>query len=149
MDYDSMISEMRDNPIPYLSTLSSILSLAWAFTNHKAAYKQGALDLTESPFSRATLLLSALLLIISRVNCLTLFMYYFGPGEFYPGMVFLFIHLLLMLSLHLILHDDIIHFKKGNYFRFFHGCFLNGLANMFSNNGDVIIDNKRRKDIMT
>ena len=146
LEHDSMISEVWNNPIPYLSASSSILSLAWAFTTHKAAYKQGALDLTDAPFSRATLLLSALLLIISRVNCLILFMYYFGPGEFYPGMVFLFVHLILMICLHLIFHDDVIHFNEGNYFRFFHGCFLNGLANMFNNNGDVIMENERRTD---
>ena len=123
--------------LPYMSMLSSILSLAWAFTAHKATYKNGALDLTVAPISRAVLFFSDLLFIISRMNCLVIFMYSFGPGQFYPGIVFLMIHLLIMIGMHNFFTEDLAYLKEKRYFQYLHSCFLNGLANMFSNNGEV------------
>ena len=137
-----MITHSEDI-IAYLSIITSVLSLAWSFTAHKATYKHGALDLTVSPLSRAVLFLSDLLFIISRMNCLIIYMYWFGPGQFYPGIVFLMIHLIIMIVLHIIFMEEFNwswnYFKGAQSLTFAHACFLNGLANMFSNNGAVIM----------
>jgi hypothetical protein len=136
--------QLADNAIPYLSVASSIISLAWAFTSHKATYKAGALHPTLAPLSRVILFLSDLLFIISRMNLIVLFMYSFGPGQFYPGMVFLAIHFLIVVILHNIFTDEISHIASSRYLRYFHSCCINGMANMFSNNGEVTFGAKRK-----
>ena len=128
--------------VQYVSIIMSILSLAWAFTAHKANYKHGALDVAVAPVSRAVLFFSDLFLIVARMNCLVIFMYSFGPGQFYPGMIFLAIHFGIMVILHTCFTSELTLLKECHYVRFIHGCLLNGLANMFSNNGDVIMVNR-------
>ena len=130
--------------------LSSIISLAWSFTAHKAIYKDGALDLTVSPVSRVVLCASDLLLILSRLNFIILFMYYFGPGIFFPGVIFLIFHSLLMILLHMIFEKTQGTLICSNGFAEVctevHTCLLNGLANMFSNNGRIIIESEKQKN---
>ena len=128
----------------------SIISLAWGFTSYSAEQKDGALDFTWNPFARILLFLSNLLLIFSRINSLVLFMYYWGPGEFYPGMIWLFLHVVLMMGVHCYTfwyrnqeEKFIIDNEKNRwnirldviyYMKLFYVCLLNGLANIFINN---------------
>ena len=127
--------------LSYFSLASSMISLAWSFTAYKATYKRGALDPDVAPISRAVLFISDLLLILPRINCIVLFMYYFGPGQFYPGIIFLVIHFLCMIILHNCFSNDLKYFKEGKYLKYFHVCFLNGFGNMLSNNGEVAMTN--------
>ena len=129
-----------DKLLLQLSILSSILSLAWSVTAHKAIYKKGALDLSVAPVSRAVLLVSDLSFILSRIHFLILFMYYFGKGQFFPGMLFLLFHLILMICLHIRFSNDYQEFWERNHpVQFLHSCFLNGLSNLIVNNGVDIL----------
>ena len=142
-NFEHNLTDDKTSLLPYLSMLSSIISLAWSFTAHKAIYKDGALDLTVSPVSRVVLCASDLLLILSRLNFIILFMYYFGPGIFFPGVIFLIFHSLLMILLHMIFEKMQGTLICSNGFAEVctevHTCLLNGLANMFSNNGRINI----------
>ena len=141
----SSFGQFTDNLIPYLSIISSIFSLAWAFTAYKANYKVGALDVLVAPVSRAILFLSDLLLIVARINCLILFMYSFGPGQFYPGVIFLSGHFVLIVILQNFFRDDCKWVQiKSHFIEYFHTSLLHGLANMFSNNGYVIMKSRQK-----
>jgi hypothetical protein len=152
-------NESDHSIIPYLSMLSSILSLAWSFTAHKARYKDGALDLTVSPISRVVLFFSDLLFILSRINFLVLFMYFFGPGQFYPGIIFLVSHSVIMMFFHVYFREKKISHQDDEHQDYqtrsccdvvkkrmmkIHEVLLNGLANMFSNNGYLIISEEKQ-----
>ena len=98
-----LIDNQYENPSFLLSKISfifSILSLAWGFTTYSAEQKDGALDLTWNPAGRILLFVSNLCLIFARINSLVLFMYFWGPGEFKPGMFWLLIHVLVMMLVH-------------------------------------------------
>jgi len=135
-----------------ISFVFSFLSLAWGFTSYSAAQKDGALDLTWSPVGRLLLLLSNLFLIFSRINSLVLFMYFWGPGEFKPGMILILGHVLLMMFVHYFTvhyktEDDTTdeknygesgeeirkkyYLKITYYLKLIYVCLLNGLANIF------------------
>ena len=133
------------------SFVFSILSLAWGFTSYSAEQKDGALDLTWNPFGRVILFLSNIFLIFSRINSLVLFMYYWGPGEFYPGMIWIFFHVVLMMGVHCYTvwyrneeEENVTIYgstKTWNvrleiiyYMNLFYVCLWNGLANIFMNN---------------
>ena len=140
----STFGHLTDNLLPHLSIVSSIFSLARAFSFYKADNKNGALDSTVAPVSMAILLASDLLFILSRITLIVMFAYSFGPGEFYPGIAFLMGHLIVIILLHNCLTDAFTNLTKGNYLRYFHGCFLNGLANILCNNGEVILDTEKK-----
>ena len=93
-------SENHSLNLSRISFIFSILSLAWGFTTYAAEQKDGALDLTWNPAGRILLFCSNLCLIFARINSLVLFMYFWGPGEFKPGMIWIFIHVLLMMCVH-------------------------------------------------
>ena len=127
----------------------SVFSLAWSFTSFSAEQKNGALDISWNLVSRMMLFLSNLLLIFARMNSLVLFMYYHGPGQFYPGMLWLFGHVLLMMFIHGFTLRYFVVYKENRslvtqnsnankcqetfmyYLNGFYVCLLNGLANIF------------------
>eukprot|EP00092_Neocalanus_flemingeri_P000294 GFUD01000314.1.p1 GENE.GFUD01000314.1~~GFUD01000314.1.p1 ORF type:complete len:859 (-),score=190.48 GFUD01000314.1:80-2656(-) len=126
-----------------VSFLISIVSLAWSYTSYIAEEKEGALALTWDPASRLVLFISNLLLIFARMNCIVLFMFYFGPGQIYPGMFFLLGHIILMMAIHAynVLRYTTVQDKdqpQSNIIcfagRLFHVSLMNGLANVFINN---------------
>ena len=88
------------NILAAVSFLISIISLTWSYTSYVAEQKDGALALTWAPAGRCILFVSNLLLIFARMNCIVLFMFYFGPGNVYHGMCFLFGHIILMMAIH-------------------------------------------------
>ena len=125
-----------------LSFFFSVLSLAWSFTSYSAEQKDGALDITSNLVARLMLFLSNLLLIFARMNSLVLFMFFWGPGQFYPGMVVIFVHVVIMMSIHWYTLWKFVR-KTGDiktsdqfsyYLNMFYVCLLNGLANIFTNN---------------
>ena len=86
-----------------ISIVTSILSLAWCFTSYHATLKRGALDKDLAAlFYRAVLFLSVLFQILGRLFILVLFSYSFGPGYYYPVLIFLGAHILAMTLLHFI-----------------------------------------------
>ena len=103
-DFHSYLIEEQDSDpsisLSKISFLFSILSLAWGFTTYSAEQKDGALDMTFNPSGRILLFISNLCLIFARINSLVLFMYYWGPGEFKPGMFWIFVHVIVMMLVH-------------------------------------------------
>jgi hypothetical protein len=124
----------------YYSWMISLLSLSWSFTAYNAALKNGALSVQTSPISRIILFFSNMCLIFARMNCIVVFMYFWGPGQFYPGIVFILLHMFMMSVLHYNFSDisnmrkvdgtgSCMHCLKLGYV-----CLINGLANIFSHN---------------
>ncbi len=120
-----------------ISIITSILSLAWCFTFYHATLKRGALDRDLAAlFYRAVLFLSVLFQIIGRLFIFVLFAYSFGPGNYYPVLIFLGCHILLMTMLHFIFSDAKMYWEKGGLLNlsFFHYMIGNGLANIYIHN---------------
>jgi hypothetical protein len=154
-DFHGYFFERKETDLSIsLSTISflfSFLSLAWGFTSYSAAQKDGALDLSWSPVGRLLLFVSDLFLIFSRINSLVLFMYFWGPGEFKPGMLLILGHVLVMMLVHYYTMqykieedstDEPDYGESGEetrkdctyYMKLIYICLLNGLANIFINN---------------
>ena len=124
-------------PDQTISIITSILSLAWCFTFYHATLKRGALDRDLAAlFYRAVLFLSVLFQILGRLFILVLFSYSFGPGNYFPVLIFLGAHILLMTILHFVLSDAKVYWQKGGFLNlsFFHYMIGNGLANIYIHN---------------
>ena len=120
-----------------LSIVTSILSLAWCFTSYHATLKRGALDKDLAAlFYRAVLFLSVLFQILGRLFILVLFSYSFGPGMYYPILIFLAVHIVIMTLLHFVFSDAKLYWSKGGFLNlsFFHYFIGNGLANIYIHN---------------
>jgi len=124
-------------PDQTISIITSILSLSWCFTAYHATLKRGALD-KDLPalFTRAVLFLSVLFQILGRLFILVFFAYSFGPGRYYPLLIFLGVHIVLMSFLHFIFSDAKKYWQKGGFLNlsFFHYLVGNGLANIYIHN---------------
>ena len=85
---------------------------------------------------RSVLFLSVLFQIIGRLFILVLFAYSFGPGNYYPLLIFIAAHILLMSALHFVFSDAKKYWQKGGFLNlsFFHYLIGNGLANIYIHN---------------
>lgn len=133
-----------------ISIVTSILSLAWCFTSYHATLKRGALDKDLAAlFYRAVLFLSVLFQILGRLFILVLFSYSFGPGMYFPVLIFLGVHIIIMTMLHFIFSDAKVYWQKGGFLNlsFFHYMIGNGLANIYIHNwirmDPLLIPNKK------
>jgi len=120
-----------------ISIITSILSLAWCFTFYHATLKRGALDRDLAAlFYRCVLFLAVLFQILGRLFILVLFSYAFQPGNYYPVLIFLAAHILLMTILHFVFSDAKVYWQKGGFLNlsFFHYMIGNGLANIYIHN---------------
>jgi len=120
-----------------ISIITSILSLSWCFTAYHATLKRGALDKDLAAlFYRLVLFLSVLFQIIGRLFVLVFFAYSFGPGHYYPVLIFIGAHIVLMSSLHFVFSDAKKYWQKGGFLNlsFFHYLIGNGLANIYIHN---------------
>jgi len=133
----------KDGNLPILqadqtiSIITSILSLSWCFTSYHATLKRGALDKDLGAlFYRLVLFLSVLFQIIGRLFVLVFFAYSFGPGHYYPVLIFIGAHIVLMSSLHFVFSDAKKYWQKGGFLNlsFFHYLVGNGLANIYIHN---------------
>ena len=86
--------------IQFWSIFTSILSLAWSFTYYQSTKKRGALDFGANALGRMLLLLANFLQICGRLLALVLYAYCFGPGNFWPMIVSVVIHIIVMSVLH-------------------------------------------------
>ena len=89
-----------------------------------------------SHFFRSVLFLSVLFTIIGRLFILVLFAYSFGPGNYFPLLIFIGAHILLMSALHFVFSDAKKYWQKGGFLNlsFFHYLIGNGLANIYIHN---------------
>jgi len=126
-----------NNLLQLSSWLISLFSLAWSFTSYNAAMKKGALSIDVNPIGRILIFFSNLCLIFVRMNFIIFFMYAWGPGQFYPGVIFIVVHVLMMGLLHIMFvsygkissTSNCIMFWKMAY-----SCLVNGLANIYCHN---------------
>ena len=95
------------------SIVISMVSLAWCYSEYHSVRKNMYLDPSESPFSRITMWLFMLFQIMARLFAFMLFTLYWGPGQFYPLMIFILIHVILAGSLHIVFSDDLLYCRKG------------------------------------
>ena len=118
-----------------ISIITSILSLSWCFTSYHATLKRGALDKDLAAlFYRLVLFLSVLFQIIGRLFVLVLFAYSWGPGHYYPVLIFIAAHIILMSTLHFVFSDAKKYWREGGLLSFIHYLIGNGLANIYIHN---------------
>ena len=136
--YETLSPEIEDTYFMITSTsfFFSIVSVAWSLTANTADQKKGALDMAWDPVPRMLLFLSNLFLVFSRINCLVIFMYYWGPGKFYPGMIAISLHVMIMMVIHFKSLAQIQDGKRTfRYLRhLFYVCFIHGFTNIMVNN---------------
>ena len=63
---------------------------------------KGAMSPDVNPIRKGLVFLSNLCLIFVRMNFLIFFMYSWGPGQFYPGVIAILAHVIIMGSLHML-----------------------------------------------
>ncbi len=63
-----------------------------------------------------------------------LFTLFWGPGNFYPLMIFVGIHMALAATLHIVFSEDIVYWRRGHYLKFFHNVAMNSFASIYFHN---------------
>merc|ERR1712150_22796 len=86
----------QTSEIQFISILTSVISLSWSFTYYQSMKKKGALDFGSNVIGRSLMLLANLLQISSRILIIVLYAYLFGPGEFWPMILSVIAHILMM-----------------------------------------------------
>ena len=139
----------RMDSLQFGSIFTSIFCLSISFTHYKVTQKSGALDYHANPFGRTFLFLSILLQISCRLLAFVLLAYGFGPGEFWPMIAILQMHILLMTSLHFFTFKHVeVDNMKISKFRKLHHCLLNGIGNIYIHNCITYMDEKEVKERM-
>ena len=116
------------------SIISSILSLAWTYSDLTSTKKHLQLDICVSPVSRILMCIWMILQITARLLAFMLFAVYWGPGCLYPLMIFAAVHTVLAGILHVVFSEDMAFWRKGNYLKFFQNVILNSFASMYFHN---------------
>ena len=112
----------------------SMVSLAWCFSEYNSVRKNMLLDVTVSPCSRIVMFMYMLFQVIARLIAFMLFTLFWGPGNFYPLMIFITIHMILASILHVFFSEDITYWHKGHYLKFFHNVIMNSFASIYFHN---------------
>ena len=118
----------------FWSILSSVVALSWSFTSYQCIQKRGSLDFGSNTPGRSMLLVANFLQISSRLLVLVLYAYLFGPGQFWPMVVSVLVHILVMSVLHFLLSNE--WEKKTSKFngRVVYHCMINGICNLYIHN---------------
>ena len=121
--------------IQFWAILTSMISLSWSFTFYQSIQKNGALDFGSNPIGRFSLLLANLLQISSRLLAFIIYAYTFGDGNFWPMIVTVMGHILLMSVLHYFTSDEWeLKIFRNHYFRIGYHCLINGISNLYLHN---------------
>ena len=162
-DYHDLLNEDLSNffsNVPKLqlwAILTSCLSLSWSFNIYLASKKTGALDFDSNIWGRLVLLASCICLITSRLFVFVFLAYCFGDGQFYPMVVVVVSHMLLMTGFHW-LTTDTFNIKKKFIFvtnqtlqhslQVFYQCLLNGVSNIFLYNDILALPSEEKNETM-
>ena len=125
--------------LQFCAIFTSCLSLSWSFNAYQTSKKTGALDFDANLWGRLVLLASCICLITSRLFVFVFLAYCFGDGEFWPLVVFVFCHMLLMAGFHW-LTAKTFSIKKNFIFvtnktlQKIYQCLLNGISNIYIHN---------------
>ena len=147
-DYHSLLEQdisefFSDVPrLQFWAIVTSCLGLSWSFNAYQTSKKTGALDFEANLWGRLVLLTSCICQITSRLFVFVLFAYACGDGHFYPMVVFVVSHMLLMTLLYKLTTEpsdfnnrsDFACFKPTdctNSLQKFYQCLLNGISNIF------------------
>ena len=127
--------------VQFWAILKSIISLSWSFTFYQAMQKNGALDFGSNLGGRLLLLFANLFQIASRLLALILYAYVFGDGMFWPMILSVQLHIILMSILHYFLSDEwsLKNFKNKPHKIAYH-CLINGICNLYLHNWIVQIE---------
>ena len=137
--------------LQFFSVITSVACLSWSLNFYKVTQKRGALDLSVNFAGRVCLILSAFLQISSRLLGFVLLAYSFGPGEFWPMILILMVHILLMSCLQY-KFSKTMKLKKWTCaniitnLRDIHHCILNGISNIYLHNRITYLDAKTEKE---
>ena len=131
-EYPILLTSLEQ--IQLFSIVTSILSLAWTYSDLTSVKKHLQLDICVSPVSRILMCIWMILQLTARLLAFMLFAVYCGPGNIYGLMIFAAVHIMLALVIHLIFSEDIAFFKKGRYLKFFQNVMLNAFSSMFFHN---------------
>ena len=139
------IGEVPDYQI--WSITSSCLALAWSFNTYQATRMNGALDFTKNPAGRITLLLSCICQISSRLVILVTFAYICGPGNFWPMILGIVLHMLLMAMIHYFTRNDTKANEGifGKKLQVFYQCLINGISNLYLHNNIIPLESSSDK----
>ena len=121
------------------SIISSVVSLAWCFSDYTSVKKHLQLDIGVSPFSRLLMCIWMTLQVTARLLAFMLFTVYWGPGNIYPLIIFTFIHMILASIIHVVFSEDVALWKRGRYLKFVHNVILNSFASIYFHNY-IILD---------
>ena len=116
------------------SIISSILSLAWTYSDLTSTKKHLQLDICVSPVSRILMCIWMILQITARLLAFMLFAVYWGPGCLYPLMIFAAVHTVLAGILHMVFSEDMAFLRQGKYLKFFQNVILNSFATLYFHN---------------
>lgn len=72
--------------------------------------------------------------VVARLLAFMLFTLYWGPGNFYPLMIFVAIHMIIAACLHVFFSEDYAFWKKGHYVKFIHNVMMNSFATIYFHN---------------
>ena len=131
------ITDVFSSPerIQFWSIVTSIISLSWSFTFYQSIQKRGALNFSSNFAGRITVFLANLLQITSRLFALIIYAYTFGEGNFWPMILSVVIHILIMGLLHYLTSNEwSLDTFKGKKLKIFYHCLINGICNLYLHN---------------
>ena len=111
-----------------------MVSLAWCYSDYNSVRKNMLLDITISPCSRIIMCVWMFLQVMARLLAFMLFTLYWGPGNFYPLMIFVLIHMIIAAIIHISFSEDLAFWRNQQYLKFFHNVMLNSFASMYFHN---------------
>ena len=141
--------------LQFWAIFTSCMSLSWSFNAYQTSQKTGALDFDANLWGRLVLLASCICLITSRLFVFVFLAYCFGDGQFYPMVVVVVIHMLLMTGFHWLTTDNF-NIKKKFIFvtnktlqdssQVFYQCLLNGISNIFIYNDILALPSEEKNE---
>ena len=141
-DFLSSVPELQ-----FWAIVTSCLSLSWSVNVYQALKKRGALDFGANLIGRILLLAYCICQVTSRLVALVLFAYSFSDGNFYPMIVLVVCHIILMAIIHQMTTDTtqrketLLLVKNANalrVFEVFYECLLNGISNIYIYNNILL-----------
>ena len=157
IEYSHALHEYADNiltisRLQFWSVITSVVCLSWSVNFYKITQKHGALDLNVNFSGRICLQVSTFLQISCRLLAFVLLAYCFGPGNFWPMVAILQLHILLMAILHYFITEER-QFKDWysnpmKNLRLLHHCLLNGVGNIYLHNRITYMDFRTAKERM-
>lgn len=121
--------------IQFWSIVTSIISLSWSFTFYQSIQKKGALNFASNFSGRMTVFIANLLQITSRLFALIIYAYTFRDGNFWPMILTVVVHILLMSFLHYLTSDEwVLDDFNGKRLKICYHCLINGICNLYLHN---------------